>query len=898
MPYMKCLLGDSKGQITIFFSTVVLILITFMAFLVNIGVFVKAKINLQNATDAAAFAGASVQARQLSNIAYMNWELRNVYKEWMFKYYILGGLGLQDVSNGPQGSLSNFRMQSYATSSTNVGRDSYNFPSVCIDFAGTDSVGLCTKYLVPGLPRFDPNNVIGIDETTNALVDALSAEKQKDCSSRSNINYATNVVWAYNVLNDDNSSIAAAAPEIGVERPGAFPKAFEIALRIRNLEAQVNTPPNTQGVCAIESEGVNCGSSIDTLQSNTGSPSQERIYKAFYSAIRNIGSETDIVMRRSYTLTEIPPTPFVDESDKALSTLLIPQDADFARNKFYLDLKLMTVNLATFYTSFVSNTQAGGFEVNGIVATSEGECASTKVGLPVPGYPMGYVKNPEVMTYYAVRGRAKFVGLFNPFLESFNITTYAAAKPFGGRIGPALFDVMRDQNRLFPRANPFLKSSGYISGLDTTQLKDKTGAPAPPNTYVIGAPIPINLDSNSANKFWINDPTGAVGGWITGNEIFFSVPNLIYDYPGSTATQDRSTYLSNQEIEQIIPNPEPSGADPRAGLYNPEILEKLRANLKNIGGTSSIQDIEEAVVLAKAPTLYDFANYMVPSPEEINNELEVDSFGVIPGNSTVLLNNDGAEYQVYDMNLYAPLFSDKPDSLYKDPNSLRPVLDAYIKNQEQSVKKYVSSMNLAAAEVYKMNVSQATGQRTGVAAAKILSDLDDATFSSGDNSLIMAGRPSCKSITGKFAAFYLNSDFASERSGPCQTPFVDSLIQFWTDNQTDLGEYYTSTYAISRDMKDKIFSAYRPGRNHDSNSNDGVVTNFLNKKKENMFRNYYSTKFVPLKSLTNSGFFMRTSGLAVFSEGSKEASADIRRTNAVNTLNNQSIGIDFNNVDF
>ena len=67
-------LRDSQsGQISIFLGISLLLVITLLAFIVNIGLFVRAKINLQNAVDAAAFAGASVQARQLTNIAYLNW---------------------------------------------------------------------------------------------------------------------------------------------------------------------------------------------------------------------------------------------------------------------------------------------------------------------------------------------------------------------------------------------------------------------------------------------------------------------------------------------------------------------------------------------------------------------------------------------------------------------------------------------------------------------------------------------------------------------------------------------------------------------------------------------------------------------------------------------------------
>src|SRR5262245_2107007 len=86
------------GQMSIFLGITLIIALTVLGFVINVGLFVKAKINLQNAVDAAAWAGAAVQARQLTNIAYLNWEIRNTYKEWMFKYYVLGQLSLMKTN--------------------------------------------------------------------------------------------------------------------------------------------------------------------------------------------------------------------------------------------------------------------------------------------------------------------------------------------------------------------------------------------------------------------------------------------------------------------------------------------------------------------------------------------------------------------------------------------------------------------------------------------------------------------------------------------------------------------------------------------------------------------------------------------------------------------------------
>ena len=83
------MIKSNRGQLSIFMGITLIIVMSMLAFIINVGLFVKAKINLQNAADAAAFSGAATQARQLTNIGYVNWELINTYKEWMFKYLSL-----------------------------------------------------------------------------------------------------------------------------------------------------------------------------------------------------------------------------------------------------------------------------------------------------------------------------------------------------------------------------------------------------------------------------------------------------------------------------------------------------------------------------------------------------------------------------------------------------------------------------------------------------------------------------------------------------------------------------------------------------------------------------------------------------------------------------------------
>ena len=116
LPSFLATAAAQAGQLSMFLGVTLIIIICLLAFIINVGLFVRAKINLQNAVDAAAYSGAATQARLLTQIAYVNWEMRNNLKEWMFKYYVLGQLGNQvlldqGAGNGDTG-VTHFRLPS------------------------------------------------------------------------------------------------------------------------------------------------------------------------------------------------------------------------------------------------------------------------------------------------------------------------------------------------------------------------------------------------------------------------------------------------------------------------------------------------------------------------------------------------------------------------------------------------------------------------------------------------------------------------------------------------------------------------------------------------------------------------------------------------------------------
>jgi hypothetical protein len=294
-----------QGQISIFFSASLIVLISIVAFVINVGLFVKAKINLQNATDAAAFSGAAVQARQLTKIAYLNWEMRNIYKEWMYKYYVVGNLNIKAVEDPSGSDPMSFRLDpdvNVLKSQNDPDRsisDPYNIPAVCIHLAGSKT-NICKRYAIPGLPEFGSYNLPGAEQASRAFIDSLIGTKINDCVDRTRLNALVTSTWAYNVLTSASQvdqTLVGQGPAILADRQGAWPKAVELAIRMRNLEFVVNRP--THGpVCIQAGNGasVACSKSISDIES-LNELGNERVVKAFYAGYRNLGNHIDKEMK-------------------------------------------------------------------------------------------------------------------------------------------------------------------------------------------------------------------------------------------------------------------------------------------------------------------------------------------------------------------------------------------------------------------------------------------------------------------------------------------------------------------------------------------------------------------------------------------------------------------------
>lgn len=846
-------LKNQNGQLSIFLGISLLVVISFMAFIVNVGMFVKAKINLQNAVDAAAWSGAAVQSRQLSNISYLNWEMRNTYKEWMFKYYVLGQMGLTSLKRSRLEGKErvNFRLIPYSGKAVNDDYDKFNIPSTCIHFGSSKNI--CTIFAIPGLPRFETNGLPSLSNTTNAFTNSLVKDKARNCSTRANLNMGAAMVWAYGM----GKNLFTDMPSVAADRVGAWPQAFELALRMRNLEAVVNRPPVSGPLCTGNSDVPGC-QTIETLPTVLQNYN-ERPVKAFVAAFRNLSGgaskenieeDSDDQFVKSFSLTELAPNAFTPD-DNTLSRFLIPSSSN-ARTKYYLDLQASPLNLVAFYTHFIAKGATQGGPLDGITdTTSEGGCPSAKVAIPVPGYLFGFVKNPEVVTYYAVKGSAKYVGMFYPFADrtGVELTAFAAAKPFGGRVGPRLFEIKSGGKSIYSREDAQKRSAPYVSYLTT---KD--------TAYEKGDPIP------SSNNFWVSQEAQPIGGTpLGGEQVRFVIPNLLYQFNDFSKIVQDQAGTQVKRMSRIEPAPNKASWETPIeilGLYSTDQYLPFRENLPDLQGAAiTAEQINLAIEKVRRPTNYEVLNYMIPTLEE-DPASPSKNFDALPlVNSTTNSTTGTKKYYIF-----APLFG--PQTLFQNAETIKAIATEYIANNNEAINTYVEALRDTAKRILEEGKSTTGGDLNDAANAIYLSPNGGNTHTScsGDN----------PSMAQKFYQFFKGTGTACGGIVPLDqsiTEYIFNENSRTSDPEHPYQNFYVSTYykpdasnSLMKNMSNsQMMTAYMPGKRQGVEQN-GVFNHPFLQRTIVMRRNYYSTKFVAVKAVAEDGGVGYASKEPIYSE--------------------------------
>ncbi|RYZ70674.1 MAG: hypothetical protein EOP09_05745, partial [Proteobacteria bacterium] len=399
---------NQKGQATLFVATVILTFVFFVTFVINTGLVVHAKINLQNAADLAAYSGAATQARQLTYISYLNYEMRRTYKKFLFRYYVLG-----NMAQGTHPTSDNTGVRKWGVSPSNQ-IEEFGIPTVCIRMTENDPQ--CSNIKTESILSSNSiSRLAGSNDTTmTALYEStklIEKARKNICILNGSMNTRVLAMWLLNTdpnltqFNADATRLTQSGDrdkmkEADIMRAiapyadglGLIPKELLLRLRIKTLETVVNQAPETMN-----------RERATEMERSGESFRYERSLQAYLSAFNSLGEHlftnpTDVVLKELLpvkaggadllTLKDISDTfdayalDFGMKDNDPRSNPCDPRVQNGVASQTAGDVKDCVPCLTPY--SFVSGGSAGGFK-------------------PI----LGVEKDPDVLTYYAVRLSAK-----------------------------------------------------------------------------------------------------------------------------------------------------------------------------------------------------------------------------------------------------------------------------------------------------------------------------------------------------------------------------------------------------------------------------------------------------------------------------------------------------------
>ena len=398
---------SSRGQIAVFIALIFQVLFVFFAMVINIGLLVHDKINLQNSVDIAAVYGAQRQAESLNAIAHSNYQIRQSWKLLAWRLRVIGDMGRTGHPSNFAGSQIDFKEERWNDDSTkhNGGLAvcvahkawSYQFAqdqNPCATFSDKnfDPDILKIQKLNLGIGAALPWNIPFLNEN-----DKLIAGFMNDCDTGSVENWRITLKW-----------LATYRADIASRQ-----------LLIHKIANQMAEGTDISGA-NIEA-GVNMSLMNNLTKSNRESIAEFKVLNSMN------GLSQEQWLRR---IKIFPSVRYMDMFGNTGSCKAVA--------KFVFD-----------YPKKVDPSK-----VPYIVAAAEPKDAPLHSSQDMHHSSMGVEKNPWYMTYYGVKAQSAPRKPFYPFGSPVVLTARAFAQPFGGRIGPWY-------RKTWPRES--IKSSGPMT---------------------------------------------------------------------------------------------------------------------------------------------------------------------------------------------------------------------------------------------------------------------------------------------------------------------------------------------------------------------------------------------------------------------------------------------------
>ncbi|MBO9665418.1 MAG: Tad domain-containing protein [Bdellovibrio sp.] len=402
-------LSNRKGQVALFIALIFQILFLFFAMVINVGLLVHHKINLQNSVDLAAYYGAMKQAENMNAIGHINYQIRQSWKLLAWRYRMIGTAG--DFSEHPLnkvGKALNVRPGSSDSDDINPeAKDFYDAPSFCAtyvpfkpmpsgentcrDLKGKSGVKL---FNAPGIMagfQIFSHKIASVTETMKAAI-------KERCVYFGAYNYKLlgQYVVAFNIDQGDRMLLIAALSR--------------------------SMSKNTEDFYDLDGDSVRTGIEATLKNNLTTAQNNDKLKIKIYNSLGADGCNNP-------------------STDEMPAKWLVPIRISPAFN--YIDTKCDPKEIQRIPKELAQPKESWPEEVKnnpGHALYKDIQMLSNFVGLRQKiddpyNFSLGVEKNPWCMAYVGVSATSQPTIPFSPF-GSVTLHARAYFKPFGGRIGP------------------------------------------------------------------------------------------------------------------------------------------------------------------------------------------------------------------------------------------------------------------------------------------------------------------------------------------------------------------------------------------------------------------------------------------------------------------------------
>lgn len=436
-------LRNQKGQVGIFVALIFQVIFVFFAMLVNVGLVVHHKINLQQSTDLAAYYGAMKQAEIMNVMAHVNYQIRQAWKLMAWRYRILGTFGIIN-----QGGATGITLPIELPVIGGVKRPVYNGAVknfACSSSAGPDVDGLTLSdipFMCLGHNGFGDWISAAVGDETFCKTNCLGLQEMKPFKIDAVLPVGTSTIFGNSMgasiqqaIDSANTTVTDVCNKIGpittqmlalyygnYVKDTTNRKNF-IWMLTKNLGLSEEKMLDIEGNLILD--GVRNTLKNNLTEANLASMNDSSI--SALNGVKNFGGGNSFAegMMKEINFKRLQ---FFMLTCEMASLTDINAQKNYVTKSLYQNDNTLDAIIKAQLAAMPALGAAGAQSIADLLEMNGLDRVNT----------IGYEKNPWVQVYYGVKASAEPKIPFLP-LAKVKLHAISFAKPFGGTIGPRYF---------------------------------------------------------------------------------------------------------------------------------------------------------------------------------------------------------------------------------------------------------------------------------------------------------------------------------------------------------------------------------------------------------------------------------------------------------------------------